>query len=320
MMNASHEPKTLQQAIVYFADPDNCLNYLVARRWPNGVTCPRCGSDKVTFMASRRVWQCKTRHPKSQFSVKVGTIFEDSPIGLDKWLCAMWMLANCKNGASSWELHRTLGVTQKTAWFMLQRIRLALQGEDTGKMSGTVEADETFVGGLAKNMHKSTKEARGVGQGGAGKSIVMGILERHADGSRVKAKVILERSQQTLHDEIKRNVEAGAEVMTDAHRSYMGLNPEFVHQFVDHTERYVDGSVHTNAIENFWSCLKRSIKGTYVSVEPFHLFRYVDEQTFRFNERKGNDAHRFSLAVSRIVGKRLTYAEVTGKVGVISGH
>jgi transposase-like protein len=320
MMNARTEPKTLQQAIVYFADPDNCLNYLVARRWPNGVTCPRCGSDRVTFMASRRVWQCKTRHPKSQFSVKVGTIFEDSPIGLDKWLCAMWMLANCKNGASSWEIHRTLGVTQKTAWFMLQRIRLALQGEETEKMSGTVEADETFIGGLAKNMHKSTKEARGVGQGGAGKSIVMGILERHADGSRVKAKVILERSQQTLHEEIKRNVEPGAEVMTDAHRSYMGLNPEFVHQFVDHTERYVDGNVHTNAIENFWSCLKRSIKGTYVSVEPFHLFRYVDEQTFRFNERKGNDAHRFSLAVSRIVGKRLTYAEVTGKVGFISGH
>jgi transposase-like protein len=178
------------------------------------------------------------------------------------------------------------------------------------KMSGTVEADETFVGGLAKNMHKSAKEARGVGQGGAGKAIVMGILERHGDGSTVKAKVILERSQKTLHDEIKRNVEAGAEVMTDAHRSYMGLNPDFVHQFVDHTERYVDGNVHTNTIENFWSCLKRSIKGAYVRVEPFHLFRYVDEQTFRFNERKGKDADRFDKVVRQIAGKRLTYAEL----------
>jgi hypothetical protein len=320
MMSKSNEPKTLQQAIVYFADPDNCLNYLVARRWPNGVICPRCGSDKVTFMASRRVWQCKTRHPKSQFSVKVGTIFEDSPIGLDKWLCAMWMLANCKNGNSSWELHRTLGVTQKSAWFMLQRIRLALQGEESDKMSGTVEADETFIGGLSKNMHRNVRERKIMGTGGCGKDIVFGLLERHGDGSKVRAKVILNRAQETLHGEIKRNVEPGCEVMTDAHRSYLGLNPEYVHQFVDHAEKYVDGQIHTNGIENFWSLLKRGIKGTYVSVEPFHLFRYVDEQAFRFNNRKADDAERFHLAVSSIVGKRLTYAEVTGKVRFKSGH
>jgi transposase-like protein len=311
MMSKSNEPKTLQQAIVYFADQDNCLNYLIARRWPNGVTCPRCGSDKVTFMASRRVWQCKTRHPKSQFSVKVGTIFEDSPIHLDKWLCAMWMLANCKNGNSSWELHRTLGVTQKTAWFMLQRIRLALQGEVSGKLSGQVEADETYIGGLARNMHRSEHSRKVTGTGGAGKVAVMGLLER--DG-KVRAKVIGDATQLTLHAEVRGNVEPGAELFTDAWKGYSGLHQEYIHQVINHAEKYVDGQIHTNGIENFWSLLKRGLKGTYVSVEPFHLFRYLDEQTFRFNNRKTDDARRFHLAVSQIVGKRLTYEELTGKV------
>lgn len=310
MMSKSNEPKTLQQAIVYFADPDNCLNYLVARRWPNGVTCPRCGSDKVTFMPSRRVWQCKTRHPKSQFSVKVGTVFEDSPIGLDKWLCAMWMLANCKNGNSSWELHRTLGVTQKSAWFMLQRIRLALQDEGAGKLSGNVEVDETFIGGLSRNMHRDVRERRIQGTGGKDKIAVMGLLER--DGE-VRCEVIPDRSRETLHARVKGHVEGGAGLFTDALRSYTGLEQDYVHQVIDHAEKYVDGQIHTNGIENFWSLLKRSLKGTYVSVEPFHLFRYLDEQAFRFNNRKVKDADRFHLAVSRIVGKRLTYAEVTGK-------
>jgi len=317
MMNANTEPKTLQQAIVYFADADNCLNYLVARRWPNGVTCPRCGSDKVTFMASRRVWQCKARHPKSQFSVKVGTIFEDSPIGLDKWLCAMWMLANCKNGNSSWELHRTLGVTQKTAWFMLQRIRLALQGENSGKLSGQVEADETYIGGLARNMHRDKRDKKIHGTGGKDKVAVMGILERQGT---VRAKVIDDATQLTLHAEVRENVESGADLFTDGWKGYSGLHDDYVHQVIDHAEKYVDGQIHTNGIENFWSLLKRGLKGTYVSVEPFHLFRYIDEQVFRFNNRKVNDADRFHLAVSRIVGKRLTYAEVTGKVRQIQSH
>src|ERR1039458_3795561 len=153
------EPKTLQDAILYFSDADNCVSYLVAHRteWKNGVVCPTCGSKDVGFVASRRVWQCKTRHPKSQFTVKVGTIMEDSPIGLDKWLTVMWMVANCKNGVSSWEIHRNLGVTQKTAWFLLHRVRLAMQGQNAGKLgggSGQVEVDETYIGGKARNMHK----------------------------------------------------------------------------------------------------------------------------------------------------------------------
>ena len=324
----AHEPKTLQEAIQYFSDPNNCIDYLAIRRWKDGVVvCPTCGSKEVSFMASRRVWQCKARHPKCQFSIKVGTIFEDSPIGLDKWLTAMWMLANCKNGASSWEIHRAIGVTQKSAWFMLQRIRYALQDKRSGgKLGGgpdsTVEIDETFIGGKARNMHRAKRErlSRDGGmQGGSGKAVVMGMLER--DG-KVKAAVLgHRREKKQMHQIIRDSVVPGTAVMTDEFSNYVGLSPDYPHQVVNHLERYVQGNVHTQGIENFWSLLKRTLGGTYVSVEPFHLFRYVDEQAFRFNNRKDqfgnklNDADRFEIAVSQILGKRLTYAEVTGKVG-----
>ena len=308
------EPKTLQSAIVYFADADNCLNYLVARRWPNGVVCPTCGSTNVAFVASRRVWQCKTRHPKAQFSIKVGTIFEDSPITLDKWLLAMWMLANRKNGVSSYEISRATGISQKSTWFMLQRIRLALQGESGGKLSGDVEIDETYIGGKARNMHKKAKARRGIsGTGMGGKAIVMGILERKG---HVRAHVVETSRRSSLLPKIRENIQAGSEIFTDSHQSYVGLSAEYTHNVIDHAKSYVEGNIHTNGLENFWSLLKRGIHGTYVSVEPFHLFRYVDEQAFRFNNRKAmDDSDRFDLAVRQIVGKRLTWAEVTGKVG-----
>jgi transposase-like protein len=307
------EPKTLQNAIIYFSDADNCLNYLVARRWPNGVTCPRCGSADVGFVKSRRIWQCKTRHDHAQFSIKTGSIFEDSPISLDKWLLAMWMLANCKNGVSSYEISRAIGISQKSAWFMLQRIRLALQGESGGKLSGEVEVDETFIGGKARNMHKNVKARRIHGTGGSGKAIVMGMLERKG---KVRTHVVETTRRTILHQKVRDNVEAGSEVFTDALESYTGLGFDYDHQVIDHAEAYVEGNVHTNGLENFWSLLKRGIRGTYVSVEPFHLFRYLDEQAFRFNNRMDmNDSDRFDLAVRQIVGKRLTWAEVTGKVG-----
>src|SRR5579863_3739278 len=174
------EPKTLQDAIIYFANADNCVAYLVARRWPNGVTCPTCSRADVSYIPARRVWQCKTRHPKAQFSVKVGTIMEDSALGLDKWLTAIWMQTNMKNGVSSWELHRSLGITQKCAWHMLHRVRLALQDPDNGgKLSGEVEVDETFIGGKARNMHRDVKARRIQGRtGGAGKAIVAAVLQR----------------------------------------------------------------------------------------------------------------------------------------------
>lgn len=168
-------PNTLVEAIRYFSDPDICLQFLIPLRWPNGITCPECGSDKVTFLANARLWKCRVKHPRQKFSIKVGTIFEDSPIGLDKWLAAIWMIANCKNGVSSYEIHREIGVTQKTGWFMLHRIRLAMQTGTFTKLSGQVESDETYIGGIARNMHKWKRAEKIKGRGTAGKAIVMGI-------------------------------------------------------------------------------------------------------------------------------------------------
>ncbi|MGA3295059.1 MAG: IS1595 family transposase [Candidatus Acidiferrales bacterium] len=309
------EPKSLQEAILYFSNPDNCLNYLVARRWPKGVVCPTCGSEKVSFNASRRIWQCSSHHAKRQFSVKVGTIFEDSPISLDKWLAATWMLTNCKNGISSYEVARALRVTQKSAWFMLHRIRLALQDEFFGKKVGgngsEVEVDESFIGGKARNMHISERKRRITGTGGKGKAVAFGILER---GKKVRAVAVADRQKETVQPVIKKYVQAGAALYTDEMLGYRGLEAEYAHKVVNHAAQYVDGRIHTNGLENFWSLLKRGINGTYVSIEPFHLFRYLDEQSFRYNNRKQNtDGDRFSIAVSQIVGKRLTWNELTGK-------
>jgi transposase-like protein len=316
-------PETLQQAIVYFSDPDRCFEYACKLRWPDGkVTCPRCGSDKHYPIKSgdRRLWLC--RGCNKQFTLKVNSIFEDSPIGLDKWMVAFWMLVNCKNGVSSMEIHRTIGVTQKSAWFMLQRLRLALQEKSFVKLGGPgteVEVDETFIGGKARNMHKAKRErlmsAAGM-QGGHGKAIVMGMLER--DG-KIRAKVVPDRRKTALRDAILGNVDTGTLLYTDEHPAYMAIESEYVHKIVNHLEHYVDGTVHTNGIENFWSLLKRQLHGTYISVEPFHLFRYVDEQAFRFNTRKDDngakvsDAARFAEAMSRVDGHRLTYAQLTGK-------
>lgn len=317
-------PRTLTEAVIYFQNPDNCLNYVVARRWPDGVVCPTCGSKEVGFIASRRMFQCKTRHPKAQFSVKLGTIFEDSPLGLDKWLPAMWLIASNRNGISSWELHRALGVTQKTAWFMLHRIRLAMQDDlSGGSLGGEVEVDETFIGGKARNMHKSKKirihqTTGGLGmQGGHGKAVVLGMLER---GGRVRASVIPDRTKTSIQPIVRGSVERGSQIHSDEHGEQWRMDDEYAHNIVNHLEQYVDGNIHTNGVENFWSLLKRGISGTYVSVEPFHLFRYVDEQAFRFNNRfPMEDAERFSYLVRKVVGKRLTYAELTGKTDATQG-
>ena len=312
-------PQTLQEAIVYFSDSENCLNYLVAKRWPNGVSCPTCGNANVHFLKNQQRWECKgTTHPKRQFSVKVGTIFEDSPISLSKWLCAVWMVTSAKNGVSSWEIHRSLGVTQKTAWFMLQRIRLGLQDAKAGKIgsgSGQVEVDESYIGGKARNMHKDRKERVLGGKGGGvvGKVGVQGTLER---GGEIRLNVIRDSKYGTLLPNIKNTVAAGSHLFTDEASAYFDLGSEYVHDFINHAEAYAIGQIHTNGLENFWSLLKRNLSGTYVSVEPFHLFRYLDEQAFRYNNRKDmTDADRFDKALTQIAGKRLTYAELTGKTG-----
>lgn len=310
----SKEPTTLVEAIRHFADPDVTLSTMVSLRWPNGVCCPTCGRADVRFIKTRRLWECKEVHQKRQFSAKIGTIFEDSALSLDKWFVTIWMIANCKNGVSSYEVHRAIGVTQKTAWFMLHRIRLAMQAGSLMKAEGDVEADETFIGGLAKNMHKDRREKAIKGTGGAGKTAVMGILERKGknDTSRVRARIVHSLDKATLQKEVRNVVVPGSTVNTDAWAGYRGLSVDFQHEVVDHAVEYVRGQVHTNGIENFWSLVKRTIKGTYVSVEPFHLSRYLDEQVFRFNARTGADADRFKSVLSWVTGLRLTYSELTG--------
>jgi transposase-like protein len=334
---AMTEPKSLQQAIVYFSNPDNCIDYLALRRWPDGkVLCPTCGSDKVKFNPNRRLWQCSTHHAKRQFSIKVGTVMEDSAIPLDKWLTAMWLVTNCKNGVSSYEVARDLRITQKSAWFMLHRIRLAMQDETAGKLGGgnsEVEADETYVGGSTRNMHKDRKlriqqertktpNWKAVNKNPY-KTAVQGILDR--DARQIRAKVLSNVKRETLQNEILNHVEFGSKLYTDNAVAYNELANIYVHDVVNHETEYVRGRVHTNGLENFWSLLKRTLHGTYHAVEPFHLGRYVDEQVFRYNNRGTksnplNDSDRFDLAVRQIVGKRLTFASLTGKDGETTIH
>ena len=316
-MEATHEANTLQQAILHFSEFENCKQFMVELRWPDGVVkCPRCGATKVTWLAKSRVWKCYAKHEKPTFTLKTGTIFEDSPIGLEKWLPAVWLIAGCKNGISSYEVHRALGVTQKTAWFMLHRIRLAMQNESIYKLFGEIEADETFIGGKTANMSKERKAAMKVPghkrQALAGKAIVSGLLDRDKREARVK--VMPNVRAYHMRTNIIENVVKGSTIYSDALRSYRNVGVDgFEHEFIDHAIRYVEGRVHTNGMENFWSLLKRALKGTYVSVEPFHLQAYCDEQAFRYNNRKGTDADRFASVMKQIVGKRLTYDELIGK-------
>ena len=285
-METPNIPDTLRDAIIWFADFEHCRQFMIELRWPDGVvTCPTCEREDVVFLRNQNKWQCKTVHHHRQFSVKVGTIFEDSPIGLDKWLVAIWMISNCKNGVSSYEIARDVKVTQKSAWFMLHRIRLAMQDENFGsKLGGEVEADETFIGGKARNMHKSVYERRitGMGQSFRDKTIVMGILER---GGRIRTQVIADRQKETLQPIVRAHVATGAALFTDEMGGYKGLSEEYAHEIIDHAQTYVNGRVHTNGLENFWSLLKRGLKGTYVALDPFHLFLYLDEQVFRFYNR-----------------------------------
>ena len=307
------EPKTLLEATKVFSDPEVCREYLEAQRWPEGVKCPVCGSPVKTFIQDGKRWQCSKRHPGRKFTVKTGSVMEQSNLSLEIWLIAMWLITNAKNGISSYEVHRALGVTQKTAWFLLHRIRYAMQnGGMFEKLIDHVEVDETFIGGKARNMHEHKRKEKVTGRGaaGSGKAVVMGMLER---GGKVVTKHIESPDKKTLQGHIKNHVDKGATISTDAWKGYNGLSAEYVHGVVDHAVAYVEGSIHTNGLENYWSLLKRTIGGTYVSVEPFHLHRYLDEQSFRFNERKATDGERFDLVTQGVAGKRLTYRQLTGK-------
>ena len=309
-------PKTLLEAIKHFSDYENCRSFMVAIRWADGVVkCPHCGSEKVTYLAKARVYQCYGKHPKSKFSLKVGTIFEDSPIGLDKWLPAAWLISNCKNGISSYEVARALGITQKSAWHMLHRLREAMT--DTVDQIGTgpapVEIDETFVGGNVKNMHKR-KRIEANAKGG-NKAIVFGMLER---GGRVKTHVIAGRTKQQIQPAMTKAIQRGANIITDEFSTYAFASDAYSREVVNHALEYVNGHIHTNGIENFWSLLKRGLRGTYISVEPFHLDAYIAEQVFRYNNRKdADDFARFSTCMMGIVGKRLTYQALTQRPSVV---
>jgi len=303
--------KTLQEAIIYFSDAAHCFEFVKVRRWPNGVICPTCGSKTVSFLVNQKKWQCSSRHSRRQFSIKTGTIFEDSPLGLDTWLVAMWLLVSCKNGISSYEVHRDLGISQKSAWHVMHRVRLAVQSGSFEKLCGEVEVDETFIGGKARNMHKAKREEKIQGRGAQGKEIVFGMVERGGD---VRVMHVEKRQKKELQGAIRENVAAGAAIFSDELLSYDGLESDYQHSVINHAVEYVNENVHTNTMENFWSLLKRGLHGTYISVEPYHLFRYLDEQAFRYNNRKDmSDFDRFDLAVRQIVGKRLTWKEVTGK-------
>jgi transposase-like protein len=307
-------PKTLIEAITHFSDAENCRQFMISIRWADGVVrCPYCDATKLTFLEKANVYRCYGNHPKQKFSLKVGTIFEDSPLPLSKWLPAAWLISNCKNGISSYELARALGVTQKSAWHMLHRLREAMTDE-TGKLGGDgtpVECDETFVGGKVKNMHKGKRSKTGSYQGGGNKAIVMGMLER---GGRVKATVVADRKKQQLDPVMTASVEAGSNIVTDEFNTYGFLETPYNREVINHAMEYVNGHIHTNGIENFWSLLKRSLGGTYISVEPFHLDAYVAEQVFRCNNRKdADDFTRFASCIMGVQGKRLTYKALTAR-------
>ena len=289
--------QTLLEAVTYFSDPDRAHGYFVSVRWPNGVACPRmgCGSAGVQYIKTRRVWRCKGC--ERQFTAKVGTVFEDSPLPLTKWLPAIWLISAARNGISSCEVARALGVTQKTAWFMLHRIRVAMQSETFEKLSGEIEVDETFIGPKYRSQHRRPKEIttpRGNKGPGTGKITVFGIRER---GGKVRAWVVRDQKRGTLLPRVWDDVAKGSTVYTDSLGSYHSLKHDYVHHVINHAEKYVDGKVHTNSIENFWSVLKRTIGGTYICPRAKHLDAYLDEQIFRYKRTR---TVRTSASPSRV--------------------
>jgi transposase-like protein len=304
-----HGPETLIEAVRYFTDPQICHDYMVNLKWPDGkIVCPHCGGDKIGEIKTRRLLRCKAKECRKQFSCKVGTIFEDSPLPLSSWFVAVWSIANAKNGISSCELARALGVRQPTAWFMLHRIRLAMKTGSFRKLDNVVESDETYIGGKSANMHFAKRERTITGRGGIGKTIVHGLLERGDDDnpSQVTACVVPNAEQVTIMGRILRNVHPDAVICSDESLSYANLASRYIHHVINHSVRYVAGKVHINGLENFWSLVKRMIRGTYVHVAPFHLDRYLDVEVWRFNFRKLNDGTRFAQVMRGVLGKRIT--------------
>jgi transposase-like protein len=303
-------PKTFLEAVTYFSSEVVCVEFLSNLKWGGAEKCcTRCGSTAVYGLRTRPVFKC--RDCKKQFSMKKDTIMEKSPLPMSKWLPVLWMVVNDKNGVSSYEVARGIGVSQQTAWFMTHRCREAIQNGSLVKLKGEVEIDETYVGGAAKFMHKKRKAEKLITPSHSGKTVVMGMVERKGE---VRAKVVDSAKRRNLLPHVWENIEKGSKVYTDKLRSYDVLGEHYDHSSVDHMKTYVDGDTHTNTLENFWMLFKRSVKGTYVHIAPYHTDRYLDEQIFRYNNRKDTDSGRFEKAALGIFGKRLTYAELTGVV------
>ena len=303
----SEIPKTLLEASRYFSDLEICNDYMRSLKWPDGViTCPKCGTEKCSKIAGRPgIHTCNMRGCRKQFSVKVGTIFEDSPLGLDKWFVAIWSIANCKNGISSHELGRAIGITQKSAWFLLHRVRKAMETESFSKLSGDVESDETFIGGAAKNMHAKRRDRVITGRGPTDKTPVQAIVER---GGMIRTFVPHDTTAESLGANVLRNVVKGSAIYTDSATACARLLVSYLHEAVNHSVgEWKRGRAHTNTAENFWSLLNRALNGTYICVAAFHLHRYATEQGFRYNHRDLNDAGRFLAVLRGVLGKRLTY-------------
>lgn len=296
------------EAVRYFSDLDRAEDYIKSIKWPNGPVCPGCGSQNVGHIASRRRYQCREKGCRKQFSLATGTIMESTHLRLDQWCVAAWMLINCRNGVSSCEIARTIGCKQQSAWHLLHRLRALFTQEYTEKFRGLCESDETFIGGLFKFMSAERRE-RARQRGQKGKAVVHAIKERRS--GMVRAEVIPAARTEYVRDAVLEHVKTGSRLYTDESMVYDWADSCYIHRTVNHQERYVQGTVHTNGCENFFNCLRRACKGTYIKPTAEHLPSYVDEAVFRFNIRHESEWARFDTAMRRIVGKRLTYSELT---------
>lgn len=287
---------TLLELLKYFSSNKVCIDYLELLRWADGAKCPyeNCGHDKIFKFSNGKLYKCAKC--KKQFSIKVGTIFEDSKIPLQKWYAAIYLITSHKKGISSIQLGKDIGVTQKTAWYMNHRVRHSLGWDVEEKLSGICEADETFIGGKEGNKHKSKRTEGTQGRSVQTKTPIAGVVQR---GGKVIAKKVADTQGSTLRKFVNENVERGSQLHTDEWWGYKGLEKLFGHSVIKHNEKeYVNGNSHTNTMEGFWSLLKRGITGIYHSMSNKHLQKYVDEFVFRYNTRQLNEADRFNLMLS----------------------
>lgn len=300
--------KNLAELTSYFKTDQSCREYLEEMRWHGKPVCPHCNHDESYKFADGRYYKCKACRQK--FTVTIGTIFEDTKIGLRKWFIAIYIFSSHKKGISSCQLAKDVGVTQKSAWHMLHRIRFAFGINEPDMLTDEVEVDETYIGGKAKNMHKSVREKKIKGRGASGKTPVLGLVERNG---RVIAKPVPNTEADTLLPIVRERVALGSSIFTDEFPAYNKLDKDYAHASVNHSAGvYVDGNIHTNTIDGYWSLLKRGIFGIYHQVSSKHLHRYCAEFDYRYNTRRNGEVQRFDNALKHTDG-RLMYKVLTAK-------